>query len=145
MALSDHVLEREKAKFKEIGSGGTTIVMSGFPFVLTTMLSGTTSAGTADSIDIRDFSRNTVIATVTGGTSSSNVNGIVIIQGSIDNSNWLDLDNPESIITSADIPGTIGIQEVAGTSLNQRKYGYIRALITSYNEGTITVKVLSGN
>lgn len=145
MALSDHVLEREKAKFKEIGSGGTTIVMGGFPFVLTTMINGTTTAGTADSIDVRDFSKHTVIASVTQGTALTNVNGTVVIQGSIDNSIWIDIEDPESIVTDSTSSGNSGAQEVAGTILNERKYGYLRALVTNHNNGTITVKLLSGN
>ena len=134
MELSNAVLDREKAKFREVSSGTATVNVIQTPKSFK-LLNGTTSAGTSDVIDVVDFGNHTLVATVTQGAAT--VNGTVIVEGSLNNSTWVEIINPTPLI------GTGIATELNGTT--STRYRYMRALMPFYTGGTVTIDLLSGN
>ncbi len=136
MVFSDNTLDNEKLKFKEI-SNGTVYTTISPAFIRQTLISGTTTAGTTESFDVKEFNIHTVHASVVAATAGVNA-GTVQVQGSLDDSNWVNI--TESFI----LAGSASVINVSGT-VNSTRISDIRILVTGLDSGTLTVELLSGN
>lgn len=97
-----------------------------------TLLEAVNTTGSSQVIDVSDFSKITFHMTATGVSSGADLE----LQSSLDKTNFVTINESTKAITSS------GTTEFAITN---KKYKYIKANITSRNDGVYSVLFLAGN
>lgn len=97
-----------------------------------TMLDATTSTAISKSYSTKDC-RTLTFHTIASSVSSG---AVVEIQSSLDDTNWVTINDSAKTISSS------GNTEFKADGV---KYKFVRANISTYTDGTYSVKVLGGN
>jgi len=98
--------------------------------ITTTNLSAVTATGAGAAVDISNFNK----ITVSYIASSVTTGGTIKLQGSLDNTNWYDIDSE-----------AIGADGTTYYSISGEKHKYIRTNLTARTDGTYTTIIFGGN